>query len=103
MTQGHHEGLCCAYKALVLSHLFLHHHKLMLTKLEVGPPQLQCSHMEWPPSDLQWQPLAPHLHRKLAYPDACSTPCDCNRWTKSYHLWPHPNESLQNHLKNQNK
>src|SRR5260221_9881385 len=40
MTQGHCEGLYRAYKALVPSHLLLHHHKPMLMKLEVGPPQL---------------------------------------------------------------
>src|SRR5260221_10138973 len=40
MTQGHHEGLYRTYKVLVPSCLFLRHRKLMLTKLEVGPPQL---------------------------------------------------------------
>src|SRR5258708_5309625 len=40
MTQGHHEGLYHAYKVLILSCLLLHHHKPMLTKLEVSPPQL---------------------------------------------------------------
>src|SRR5258708_4136798 len=40
MTQGHHEGLYRTYKALVLSCLLLHHRKLTLMKLEVGPPQL---------------------------------------------------------------
>src|SRR5258708_39085657 len=40
MTQGHCEGLYCTYKALILSHLLLRHCKLMLTKLEVSPPQL---------------------------------------------------------------
>src|SRR5258708_7909912 len=40
MTQGHHEGLYRAYKALIPSRLLLHHRKLTLTKLEVGPPQL---------------------------------------------------------------
>src|SRR5260221_5876493 len=40
MTQGHHEGLYRAYKVLVPSCLLLHHRKLTLTKLEVGPPQL---------------------------------------------------------------
>src|SRR5260221_9545787 len=40
MTQGHHEGLYCAYKALVPSHLLLRHRKPTLMKLEVGPPQL---------------------------------------------------------------
>src|SRR5258708_28249397 len=39
-TQGRREGLYCAYKVLVLSRLLLHHRKLTLTKLEVGPPQL---------------------------------------------------------------
>src|SRR5258707_6600727 len=39
-TQGCHEGLYHAYKALILSHLLLHHCKPMLMKLEVGPPQL---------------------------------------------------------------
>src|SRR5258708_13574446 len=39
-TQGCCEGLYHAYKALVPSHLLLRHHKPMLTKLEVGPPQL---------------------------------------------------------------
>src|SRR5258708_7120124 len=39
-TQGRHEGLYRTYKALVLSCLLLRHRKLMLTKLEVGPPQL---------------------------------------------------------------
>src|SRR5258707_138876 len=40
MTQGHYEGLYHAYKVLIPSHLFLCHHKPMLMKLEVGPPQL---------------------------------------------------------------
>src|SRR6266436_832739 len=40
MTQGCHEGLYHAYKALIPSHLFLCHHKPTLMKLEVGPPQL---------------------------------------------------------------
>src|SRR5260221_10536331 len=40
MTQGHREGLYHAYKVLVPSRLLLRHHKLMLMKLEVGPPQL---------------------------------------------------------------
>src|SRR5258708_7643578 len=40
MTQGRHEGLYHTYKALIPSCLFLHHCKLMLMKLEVGPPQL---------------------------------------------------------------
>src|SRR5258708_7135665 len=40
MTQGHCERLYCTYKALIPSCLLLHHHKPMLTKLEVGPPQL---------------------------------------------------------------
>src|SRR5258708_2264452 len=39
-TQGHHEGLYCAYKALIPSCLLLRHRKPTLTKLEVGPPQL---------------------------------------------------------------
>src|SRR5258708_2648888 len=39
-TQGCHEGLYCAYKALIPSCLLLCHCKLMLMKLEVGPPQL---------------------------------------------------------------
>src|SRR5258705_5233546 len=39
-TQGHHEGLYCAYKVLILSRLLLCHHKPMLMKLEVSPPQL---------------------------------------------------------------
>src|SRR5258708_28956239 len=40
MTQGRREGLYRAYKVLVLSRLLLCHRKPMLTKLEVGPPQL---------------------------------------------------------------
>src|SRR5258708_26457380 len=39
-TQGCHEGLYHAYKALVPSCLLLHHRKPTLMKLEVGPPQL---------------------------------------------------------------
>src|SRR5258707_9293345 len=39
-TQACHEGLYCAYKALVPSCLLLRHRKPMLTKLEVGPPPL---------------------------------------------------------------
>src|SRR5260221_10147199 len=39
-TQGCHKGLHCAYKALILSCLLLHHINLMLTKLEVSLPQL---------------------------------------------------------------
>src|SRR5258708_9879476 len=37
-TQGCHKGLPCAYKALILSCLLPHHHKPMLTKLEVSLP-----------------------------------------------------------------
>src|SRR5260221_14690151 len=40
MTQDCCEGLYHTYKALVLSHLLLCHHKLSLMKLEISLPQL---------------------------------------------------------------